>query len=364
MKLTRRQLLWGGLGLSCARPGAVRPKNVLFFAVDDLRPQLGCYGDTFARTPSIDSIAARGVTFENTYCQQAVCGPARASLLTGLRPDTIRVYDLNTSFRKAVPDAVTLPEHFLNHGYHTENIGKVFHGNDIMNDRQSWSVAERLHQVEKRDQYALEENRDPDPWKKTSATEIADVPDNAYIDGKVADDAVATLDRLGKGGRPFFLAVGFTKPHLPFAAPKKYWDLFDRGQVPLAANPEKPSGIGEFPVPTYSELRSYGDYPDAGAIPEEDVRRALHGYYAATAYTDANVGKVLAKLDALGLSDNTIIVLWGDHGWHLERKGDVGQGHALRGFHPRPADHCRPAPRPRAGVAAGGSVPGHVPDAG
>ncbi len=325
MRLTRRQLLWGALGLSCTRRAAARPKNVLFIAVDDLRPQLGCYGDKFAHTPNINSIAARGLTFENAYCQQAVCGPSRASLLTGLRPDTIRVYDLITSFRKAVPDAVTLPEHFLHHGYHTENIGKVFHGNDLMNDRQSWSVPERLHQVEKRDQYALEENRHPDPWKKTAATEIADLPDNAYLDGKVADDAVATLDRLHKGGKPFFLGVGFTKPHLPFAAPKKYWDLFDRSKVPLAPNPGRPSGIGALPVPTYSELRSYADYPDAGPIPAEDVRRALHGYYAAAAYTDANVGKVLAQLDVLGLRDNTIIVLWGDHGWHLGEHSHWGK---------------------------------------
>jgi iduronate 2-sulfatase len=320
--ITRRSFLLGAAGaIACSRP---RRRNVLIVAFDDLRPQLGCYGDTFAHTPNIDSVAARGVTFEHAYCQQAVCGPTRASLLTGLRPDTIRVYDLNTSFRDAVPDAVTLPQHFLNHSYHTENIGKVFHGNDTMNDRRSWSVDERLHQVNKRDQYVLEANKDPvDEWKKMAATESADVPDSAYIDGRVADDAVATLGRLR--GESFFLGLGFTKPHLPFAAPRKYWDLFDREKLPLAPNPERPANIGQFPVPTYSELRSYADFPDTGPIPEDKMREAMHGYYAATAYADACLGKVLNALDGLGLRDNTIVILWGDHGWHLGEHSHWGK---------------------------------------
>jgi len=322
MNLTRRSLFLGTAALAgCA---SRRPMNVLMIALDDLRPQLGCYGDTFAHTPHMDSIAARGVVFRNAYCQQAVCGPTRASLLTGLRPDTIGVHDLNTSFRVRVPDAVTLPQHFLNHGYHTENIGKVFHGNDVMNDRRSWSVDERLHQVVKREQYALPQNHDPNnEWKKMAATECADVPDEAYIDGRVANDAIQTIARLRD--RPFFLGVGFTKPHMPFAAPRKYWDLFDRNRVPLPANPGRPAAIGQFPVPAYSELRSYADFPDSGPIPEDKVREAIHGYYAAIAYADACVGKVLAALDRHGLRDNTIIALWGDHGWHLGEHSHWGK---------------------------------------
>ncbi|MEZ5355494.1 MAG: sulfatase-like hydrolase/transferase [Bryobacteraceae bacterium] len=310
MILTRRSLL-------VAAAGALdRRMNVLFIAVDDLRPALGCYGDRYARTPHIDAIAAKGTVFERAYCQQAVCGPSRASLLTGLRPDTIGVYDLDTSFRVRVPDAVTLPGHFKANGYHAENIGKIFHGTDKMNDSRSWSVPERLHMVNKRDQYVLARNKDAtDDWKKFDATEIADVPDTAYIDGRVADDAVSTLRRLR--GRPFFLAVGFTKPHLPFAAPKKYWDMYDRREVPIYPNQTRPRNMPAHALTAYSELRSYADVPDRGPIPEDKMREVMHGYYAATSYTDANVGKVIAELDRLGLRRNTVIVLWGDHGWHL-----------------------------------------------
>lgn|GEM_PF-145040 len=312
--MTRRHLLAAGVFAGSASP-AVRP-NVLFFAVDDLRPQLGCYGDPFARTPNIDSIAARGIVFRRAYCQQAVCGPSRASLLTGLRPDTIRVYDLATPFRRAVPDAVTLPQLFKQNGYHTENIGKIFHGAEVMLDHGSWSVPERLHMVTKRDQYVLESNKSgQDEWAKTSSVEAPDVPDDAYIDGRIADDAVQTLDRIRD--RPFFLAVGFNKPHLPFAAPRRYWDMFDRSELPLPRNPRRPAGETPYSFAAYSELRSYQDVPDSGPIPESKMREAIHGYYAATAYADANVGKVLRALRRHGLDRNTIVILWGDHGWHL-----------------------------------------------
>ncbi|MEP7361640.1 MAG: sulfatase [Acidobacteriota bacterium] len=312
--MTRRGLL-AGVAPAFLRGQSAARRNVLFIGVDDLRPQLGCYGDRFAKSPNIDGLASRGVTFDRAYCQQAVCGPSRSSLLTGLRPDTIRVYDLNTSFRVAVPDAVTLPQLFLNHGYHTENIGKIFHGTELMNDRRSWSVPERLNMVTKREQYALTKNKPAEDWTKTVATERADVPDDGYIDGRVALDAVETLQRLK--GKPFFLGVGITKPHLPFTAPGKYWDQFNRAQLPLPPNLEWPKDAPRFAIPTYSELRSYADFPDEGPISEAKMREAIHGYYAASSYADACIGKVLNELDRLGLRDNTVVVLWGDHGWHL-----------------------------------------------
>lgn len=311
--IDRRQFLAGLAGTAAAQP---RRPNVLFLAVDDLRPQLGCYGDRFARTPNIDALARGGALFERAYCQQALCGPTRASLLTGLRPDTIRVYDLQTRFRDAVPDAVTLPQLFKQNGYVTESIGKIFHGSEIMSDPVSWSAPERLNIVNKRDQYALPANRDSnDESRKIASTELADVPDDAYIDGRIAADAVRTLGRIKD--KPFFLAVGFNKPHLPFAAPKKYWDLFDRREFPLPAHPNRPANMPAPAITAYSELRSYEDVPDTGPISEAKIREALHGYYAATAYTDANVGNVLSALRASGVEDNTIVVLWGDHGWHL-----------------------------------------------
>ncbi|MBS1824837.1 MAG: sulfatase [Acidobacteria bacterium] len=309
--------------LAVTMAAAASKRNVLFIAVDDLRPQLGCYGDRFARTPHIDSIAARGVVFDRAYCQQALCGPSRASLLTGLRPDTIGVHDLSTPFRRARPNAVTLPQLFLQNGYHTENIGKIFHGETVMNDRGSWSVPERLHMVTKRQQYALAANQPAEDWVKTVATERADVADNAYIDGRVADDAVATLERVAKG--PFFLGVGITKPHLPFTAPSKYWDLFDRRELPLAANPDPARNAAGFAIPSYSELRSYADFPKEGPISEAKMREAMHGYYAATAFADACIGRVLDALGKLGLAGNTVIALWGDHGWHLGEHGHWGK---------------------------------------
>lgn len=323
--MTRRSMLSASLCLADpVMSGQQRSRrNVLFIAVDDLRPQLGCYGDVYARTPHMDAIAARGVVFERAYCQQAVCGPSRASLLTGLRPDTIRVYDLTTPFRRAVPDAVTLPQLFRKHGYHTENIGKVFHGHELMNDRESWSVPERLHMVTKRDQYALRENQPAEEWTKTVATERAAVNDDAYIDGRVATDAVETLNRIKD--RPFFLGVGITKPHLPFTAPSKYWDLFDRAKLPLAGNPQNARDAASFAIPAYSELRSYADFPKDGPIPEAKMREAMHGYYAATAYADACIGRVFGELERLKLAQNTVIVLWGDHGWHLGEHGHWGK---------------------------------------
>jgi arylsulfatase A-like enzyme len=292
------------------------PRNVLFIAVDDLRPKLGCYGDRHAKTPNIDRLAARGLLFERAYCQQAVCAPSRASLLTALRPDTTKVYDLKTTFRNAVPDAVTLPEHFKRNGYHAESIGKIFHGDPLTLDRQSWSVPEQFPILLKRDQYVLPENKDDkDPWKKTSALERVDVPDQGYRDGQIAEAAVEALSRLRS--RPFFLGAGFNKPHLPFAAPARYWDLYRAEDLPLAPNPYLAGDASEYALQAYSELRSYGDFPEKGEIPRTRIRAALHGYYACVSYIDAQIGKLLDALDRFGLAQNTVVALWGDHGWHL-----------------------------------------------
>jgi arylsulfatase A-like enzyme len=316
---SRREFLASAVGL--LQP---QSRNVLFIAVDDLRPKLGCYGDRTARTPNIDRLAARSLLFERAYCQQAVCAPSRASLLTGLRPDTTRVYDLKTTFRKAIPDAVTLPEYFKKNGYHTESIGKIFHGDPLTLDRQSWSVPEQFPILPKRDQYVLAANKDDkDPWKKTSALERVNVPDEAYRDGRISESALEALSRLRN--RPFFLGVGFNKPHLPFAAPARYWDLYRAEDLPLAPNPYLAEDASAYALQAYSELRSYGDFPDKGPVPETKMRAALHGYYACVSYIDAQVGKLLDALDRLGLEKNTVIALWGDHGWHLGEQNYWGK---------------------------------------
>ena len=316
-----------------AAPPAGGRLNVLFVAVDDLRTELGCYGVREVRSPNIDRLAARGTLFERAYCQQAVCSPSRTSLLTGCRPDTTRVYDLETHFRTNLPDVVTLPQHFKANGYFTRSVGKIYHGG--LDDKDSWS---ELPAKASRPMYLLPENqalvaRKAEAAKgKTFQTasarynamtgpawECADVPDNAYSDGAIADAAIEML-RAAKD-KPFFLAVGFLKPHLPFIAPKKYWDLYASDAIPPAANPFPPKNATRFTLADWGEMRAYDGIPRSGAVSDEQARALKHGYYACVSYMDAQLGRVLDELDRLGLRERTAVVLWGDHGWKLGEHG-------------------------------------------
>lgn len=307
--------------------------NILFIAVDDLRPELGCYGQDHIKSPNIDRIAKAGLVFDRAYCQQAVCSPSRSSLMTGTRPDTTQVWDLKTHFRAALPEVVTLGEHFKNNGYFVQGMGKIYHGG--YDDPQTWSVP---WQTPKAETYALPENRthngrrrlrDPDAagqkatgGKRSGANirgpafESADVLDNTFQDGKVAELAIATLRELSKKPQPFFLAVGFIKPHLPFVAPKKYWNMYDSTTIQLATNKYRPHNAPDYAILPGSELRNYRGIP-TGSIPDDVAGQLKHGYFAAVSYMDAQVGKVLEELDRLELRQNTIIILWGDHGWKL-----------------------------------------------
>ncbi|MBL8212138.1 MAG: sulfatase, partial [Bryobacterales bacterium] len=297
--------------------------NILFIAVDDLRPELGCYGAKTVLTPNIDRIAKQGITFLRAYCQQAVCSPSRTSLLTGARPDTTKVWDLVTHFRDAMPGVVTLPQHFKQNGYFVQGIGKIFHpGYD---DPPSWSTPWQtpnapVYALAKSTAVPAEDGRKKS--KNGAAFESADVADDYYKDGKVAALAVETLRTLAAKPDPFFLAVGFAKPHLPFVAPKKYWDLYDPAEIKLAANPYRPKGAPEYALTTSGELRNYQGQPAEGPIPDGLARQLKHGYYAAASYTDAQIGKLLDELDRSGLRRNTVIVLWGDHGWKLGEHGE------------------------------------------
>ncbi len=317
--------------------------NVLFIAVDDLRTALSCYDDPNAITPNMERLAARGMVFERAYCQQAVCNPSRASLMTGLRPDTIRVWDLKshfrqelpperaalpqfstgTHFRDAQPDVVTLPQHFMQHGYAARCVGKIYHGSPDMEDPPSWSAPALYNVTMRRDEsYVLPENHNPPaldwPGPKLAATECADVPDSAYGDGRVADAAIEIMAELKD--QPFFLAVGFRRPHLPFSAPKKYWDLYDPEAITSPEHPTKPGGIPDYAWHNSNEVRGYNDIPKEGPLPDELVRKLRHAYYACVSYMDAQVGRLLDALDAHNLTDRTVIVLWGDHGYHLGEK--------------------------------------------
>lgn len=292
-------------------------QNVLFIAVDDLRAaQLGCYGDKVAITPNIDRLAKKGMLFTRAYCQQAVCGPSRASVLTGRRPDATKVWDLAINFRKALPNAVTLPQYFKQNGYFAQCVGKIYHDPADAQDPLSWSAKEILAVTDDAGgKYALPGNINKTGSWKAGATERADVPDTSYIDGRVAGAAVNELRKLRD--RPFFLAVGFRRPHLPFSAPEKYWAMYDGKSLPEPAPAQSPINAPEIALHNWVELRGYKDMPKKGPLSDEKKQQLLHGYYAATSYTDAQIGKVLAELDRLGLREKTIIVLWSDHGYHL-----------------------------------------------
>lgn len=315
--------------------GAAERPNVLLICVDDLKPVLGCYGDNVARSPNIDALAARGVLFERAYCNQAVCAPSRNSLLTGMRSTTLGIYDLGTNFRKSRPEAVTLPQIFKRNGYHTEGLGKIFHvGHGNHEDPASWSVphwktnviayalADSKSESGLTREEALFDNKPAQGLPRGAAWEVADVPDEAYPDGALANEAIARLQAAkARSAEPFFMAIGFVKPHLPFCAPKKYWDLYDPDTLPLAQVPEPPAGAPAFAPQYGGEVRQYRDVPEKGALDGQMQRKFVHGYYAAMSYMDAQMGKVIGELDRLQLTENTIIVLWGDHGWHL---GDHG----------------------------------------
>jgi arylsulfatase A-like enzyme len=325
--LSRRQCLktglmaLGGLTLSASARTAKKP-NVLFIAVDDLRPELACYGRDWIKSPNIDRIAKMGITFDRAYCQQAVCSPSRSSLMTGTRPDSTKVWDLVTHFRAAEPNVVTIPEHFKMNGYFVQAMGKIYHpGYD---DPQSWSVPWQTPSAPNYAKVKSAEVKDEDEVKSKGgpAFESADVPDNFYKDGMVADLAVKTLGELKKRPEPFFFAVGFAKPHLPFVAPKKYWDLYDPATIQLAPNPYHPKDAPSYALSGTSELRNYVGIPSEGPIPDSLARQLKHGYYSSVSYTDAQIGKVLQELDRLDLTRNTIVVLWGDHGWKLGEHGE------------------------------------------
>lgn len=316
-------LLFAPAAASTARAPA-RP-NVLFIAVDDLRVNLGCYGDPVARTPHIDRLAARGTVFTRAYCQQAVCNPSRQSLLSGRRPDSIKVWDLNTLFRQSAPDVVSLPEHFKLHGYFAQSFGKIYHGSTGMNDPPSWSVPEQFDHVEKRDDYQLPENRAPTKGQKAAAVEFVDASDDDYRDGSVAAGAVAALEGFSRAPahaqKPFFLAVGIRKPHLPFTGPKRYWDLFEGVDIPPPAPVAPPRGAPALALHESVELRGYTDVSSAPRLDADQIARLRRGYYASTAYADAQIGRVLDALDRTGLAKNTVVLLWSDHGFHLGEHG-------------------------------------------
>ena len=287
--------------------------NVLFIVLDDLKPLLGCYGDKTVKTPNIDRLAKRGVTFTKAYCMQAVCAPSRNAFMTGLRPESLHIYDLGTFFRTTAPDVVTLPQYFKQNGWISAGVGKVYHtdhGN--RDDDLSWSLPHEDSDIP----YILPENKTKKP-----TMEMTDLPEESYGDGKISALGIKRLEELKASGLPFFLAIGFRKPHMPFAVPTKYWDLYDPNTFSMPVRQTPPEDAPEYAATPMYELRKYSDIPPVGPVSPEMARKLIHGYHAAASFADAQVGKVLTALDRLKLTENTIIVLLGDNGWHL---GDHG----------------------------------------
>ncbi|MEL7335326.1 MAG: sulfatase, partial [Planctomycetota bacterium] len=317
---------------------ASRP-NILFIGVDDLRTELGCYGSNDAITPSLDRLADQGLMFRRAYCQQAICRPSRASLMTGTRPETTGLFHNHVSLRELQPQAITLPQHLIANGYETAYVGKIFHRGDTDEDK-SWSrpAVANLPGIPKPKGFHLKENiRSRNESAKEMlakygdaarrglmsgpAYEGADVPDHAYVDGYATLQAIETMKQMGAADKPFFLAVGFKKPHLNWTCPKRYWDLYDPAIIRVSRDSKGPKNGAAMGLHASFELRTRTGIPKHGPIDENLSRTLMHAYLACVSYIDTQIGRLINALEDQGLRKNTIIVVWSDHGWHL---GDMG----------------------------------------
>ena len=325
-------------------------KNLLIITVDDLKPTLGYYQDKSAKTPHIDALARRSTAFLKNYCQQAVCAPSRVSMMTGMRPDSTGVQDLHTFMRDINPKTITLPQHLKNQGYRSIGYGKILHGakND---DPESWDeryLDQHLNYSENHPNPVIFKFQNPKIHKKYNeyiqnsvfkpyqigkiqkklkveelypATESFELPDDAYPDGSMANASILRLSKLAKEQEPFIMTLGFRKPHLPFNAPKKYWDIYNRNDFTLSPSQTQPLGAPKIAMHSFGELGAYSGFKTGENVPEAKQKELIHGYYACVSYVDAQIGKVMEAMDYSGLSKNTVIIFWGDHGYHL---GDHG----------------------------------------
>ncbi|MHB8898574.1 MAG: sulfatase [Thermoguttaceae bacterium] len=321
------------LALMAGSVSAAEKLNVLFIASDDMRPQLGCYGDPTVRSPHIDALAARGMVFKRSFVQQALCSPSRISMLSGRYPATTEIFEIGRTLRTTMPDITTFPQHFKNHGYHTRSLGKIYHVG--IDDDASWTIPawhSKMPRTSPATQAATaryiadaKAKGVTLPQKGQGAPYLAAVPpfeavdcgDDDLLDGDTAKNAIAQLHEYARTpGQPFFLAVGFANPHVPWIAPKKYFDLYDPAKLPLAKNEFLPKGAPAFAATSGQDFRWYAGVPQ-GELPEPYKRQCLQGYLAAISYVDAQVGRLLAALDETGLAKNTIVVFWSDHGYYM-----------------------------------------------
>ncbi len=336
---------------------AHKKPNILFLSIDDLRPELGCYGNSEILTPYLDAFAKTATLMENAYCQAAVCAPSRASLMTALRPDSNQVWHLGDQFRDINPDIVTMPQYFQKAGYYTVNIGKIFH--NYMPDSVSWDEpdlkpapydgpetvyrdAETFYHTKEAQEIQLQRRQEimkrvpegkriyGDGWYSGPAYEVADLPDSVFYDGLQTKLALETIERIKEKDQPFYMGLGYFRPHLPFVAPKKYWDLYPPGSVSPATNNYLPANVPVMSANSNYELRNYVPYrnvgrPEDSPLSPDEADVLKRGYYACVSYVDACVGQLIQGLKELGVYDNTIIIIWGDHGWKLGEHNGWGK---------------------------------------
>jgi len=316
--------------MSIQQKSGAKTPNVLFIAIDDLRPELNCYESSHIKSPNINRLASQGVLFEKAYVQQAISMASRSSLLTGYRPESHGLYT-GESVVKLIPEALTINKHFENNDYSISAYGKIYHygsdhraqfGKRHMDPMENWAGRGYLtsESIKK-----MKENEalDPEQYKgRGPAFEFADVPDSAYIDGYNTEYALRELRKLKKEGKPFFMSVGFHKPHLPFVAPKKYLDMYPIERIGLSELQKAPKNSNKYTLRGWGELRNYHGIPkNSDPVGKDTTLLLRQGYFACVSYVDALVGKLLDELKQLDLDKNTIIVLWGDHGYKL---GDYG----------------------------------------
>ena len=303
----------------------VKPANVLFIMIDDLRPELGAYGSTAVKSPNIDSLASEAVLFANAYVNVPVCGASRASMMSGIRPTEKRFVGYQARIDEDAKGAETLFGYLKKQGYYSQSIGKILHfSEDSKADWSTppWNPTGKIKRIGHRNYQSAENITSFLKNRVGPAFEAADVPDNHYFDGMIADQAIASLESASERDQPFFMAVGFLKPHLPFTVPLRYWDLYNEADINLASNPLMPMGAPRQAIHSWGELRKFDGIPKAPhPVPDAMAKKLVHGYLASVSYSDAQVGKLLAKLEQLNLDDNTIVIVAGDHGFSLGEHG-------------------------------------------
>lgn len=363
---------------SCANQQAeiTQSLNILFIAVDDLRPQLGAYGEDYMVTPNMDRLASEGRLFRHHYVTVPTCGPSRYALLTGQYPHTtaaIRnsIFEETTAGQPKGEQPESMVEFFKRSGYHTVGLGKISHSPDGFVYGYTDSVSSIMELPNSWDEFYFDAGKWGNGWnaffgyasgenrqslnKEVKPYEAAAVEDEGYSDGLTAQLAVDQLGQLKDRSDPFFLAVGFFKPHLPFTAPQKYWDLYDEDSIPITNAHNIPENTDRASFHESGEFNQYKLGEEKAGLDHEVstayARKVRHAYFAATSYVDTQIGKVLDALDKNGLTENTIIVLWGDHGWHLGDERIWGK-HTLSEYALRSALIIKTPGMPEPGIPA------------